>query len=144
MNSIKLYLILAGTVILGVSAYFSFGPTPPPRSAQVLTEAEFVMPQLSSEAQEGERYFNAVCATCHGQNGLGTDQGPPLIHDIYNPGHHADQAFMIAAMNGVRQHHWPFGNMPPQKVTSGEVARIITYVRELQEANGITYRPHKM
>ncbi|GHF49643.1 c-type cytochrome [Seohaeicola zhoushanensis] len=144
MTSAKLYLAIAGLAILGIGAYFALRPAPPQRSAQVLTQAEFVMPQLSSEAQEGERYFNAVCATCHGQNGLGTDQGPPLIHDIYNPGHHADQAFMIAAMNGVRQHHWPFGNMPPQKVTSGEVARIITYVREIQEANGITYRPHKM
>ncbi|MDZ4095735.1 MAG: cytochrome c [Paracoccaceae bacterium] len=102
------------------------------------------MPALSAEAAEGERYFNAVCAACHGQNGLGTDQGPPLIHDIYNPGHHADEAFFRAANSGVPQHHWPFGNMPPQNLTQGEVARIIAYIREVQAANGITYRPHNM
>ena len=53
-------------------------------------------------------------------------------------------AFLMAAQNGVRAHHWRFGNMPPQQVTRGEVARIVTYIRELQQANGITYRPHSM
>jgi hypothetical protein len=35
--------------------------------------------------------------------------------------------------------------MPPQpQVTGKEMATIIQYVRELQLANGITYRPHRM
>ena len=49
-------------------------------------------------------------------------------------------AFVLAARNGVRAHHWPFGDMPPvgQPLTDGELAAIIAYVRELQRANGIS------
>ena len=48
-------------------------------------------------------------------------------------------------MNGVVQHHWPYGNMPKQEqVTRDEVAKIVQYVRELQVANGITFKPHNM
>jgi mono/diheme cytochrome c family protein len=102
-------------------------------------------PPLSDVAARGKVAFDANCATCHGVNASGTDQGPPLVHDIYNPGHHADGAFFLAAKLGVRQHHWPFGNMPPQpQVTEVQVAEIVRYVRDLQIANGITYRPHRM
>jgi hypothetical protein len=39
---------------------------------------------------------------------------------------------------GVQAHHWRFGNMPPvEGITRAEVATIITYIRELQRANGI-------
>lgn len=101
--------------------------------------------QLSAVARDGKILFAANCAECHGQTGGGTDQGPPLVHDIYNPGHHADYAFLLAARSGVRAHHWRFGDMPPQpQVTELEVNAIVRYVRELQQANGITYRPHRM
>lgn len=57
---------------------------------------------------------------------------------IYEPGHHADGAFFLAAARGVRQHHWSFGDMPAvPDVTPQEVAAIIAYVRALQRANGI-------
>jgi len=103
------------------------------------------MPELSSEASVGQILFNNNCASCHGDRASGTDNGPPLIHDIYNPGHHSDDAFYLAAANGVVQHHWPFGNMPKQEhVAADEVAKIVQYVRELQTANGITYKPHNM
>ena len=103
------------------------------------------MPELSSEASVGQKLFNNNCASCHGDRASGTDNGPPLIHDIYNPGHHSDDAFYLAAANGVVQHHWPFGNMPKQEhVAADEVAKIVQYVRELQTANGITYKPHNM
>lgn len=101
--------------------------------------------QLSAVAQDGKILFAANCAACHGKSGGGTDHGPPLIHDIYNPGHHADYAFVVAARNGVRAHHWPYGNMPPQpQVTEAQVMTIVQYIREVQQANGITYRPHQM
>jgi Asp-tRNA(Asn)/Glu-tRNA(Gln) amidotransferase B subunit len=67
------------------------------------------------------------------------------VHNIYNPGHHADQSFLLAAKRGVRRHHWPYGDMPKQpQVTNRELAAIVKYVRELQVANGITYKPHRM
>lgn len=108
-------------------------------------KTDFIIPSFTELAAKGEKSFTENCAACHGINAGGTDQGPPLIHDIYNPGHHTDVAFSFAAKNGVRQHHWPFGNMPPQpQVKASELAMIIKYVRELQIANGILFRAHKM
>ena len=75
---------------------------------------------------------------CHGENATGTEQGPPLVHKIYEPGHHADASFYRAVERGVRSHHWPFGNMPPiPGVSRKDVTRILAFVRELQRANGI-------
>ncbi|GBE44866.1 cytochrome c [bacterium BMS3Bbin10] len=103
------------------------------------------VPELSALATRGERAFNANCAQCHGKNAAGTDKGPALVHQIYNPGHHGDQAFVIAAKQGVRAHHWTFGNMPPLPLVSGaQIAAIVKYVRELQAANGIVTKPHRM
>ncbi|WP_027245342.1 c-type cytochrome [Leisingera daeponensis] len=102
--------------------------------------AEVTLPaQLSENAQIGERVFEAKCAVCHGRNAAGQNGvAPPLVHSIYRPGHHADAAFLIAARNGVRAHHWKFGNMPPvEGVTDGEVRLVTQYIRELQRANGI-------
>ncbi len=103
------------------------------------------LPDLSQTASRGKTAFDANCAQCHGPNAAGSDRGPPLVHDIYNPGHHGDMSFVFAAKRGVRSHHWRFGNMPAQpQVTDEEMASIIRYVRELQVANGIFYKTHKM
>ncbi|UWQ04934.1 c-type cytochrome [Aliiroseovarius crassostreae] len=95
--------------------------------------------QLSGEAVMGKRAFDAVCVDCHGANAAG-QQGvaPPLVHKTYEPGHHADMAFVLAVQRGVKAHHWPFGDMPPVKgLTRADVVNIIAYVRELQQENGI-------
>ena len=102
---------------------------------------EVTLPEtLSAEGTTGETYYNAVCRACHGVNGGGQDGvAPPLVHVIYEPSHHGDAAFYSAVRNGVNAHHWPFGNMPPveQRLTDGEIGAIVTYIRELQRANGI-------
>jgi cytochrome c len=115
-----------------------------PDASQVLVGApmaEVIVPEgFSAQARQGETYFNAVCASCDGTNAAGQDGvAPPLVHRIYEPNHHGDMAFVLAARNGVRSHHWPFGNMPPveQRLTDGELGAIVAYVRELQRANGI-------
>lgn len=93
---------------------------------------------FSAEAKMGERAFNAVCAACHGANAAGTPSGPPLVHRIYEPSHHGDYAFEMAVSEGVRAHHWKFGDMPPQPaLTRADLKTVIAYVRELQRANGI-------
>lgn len=108
-------------------------------------QAAIKIPELSAIGSQGKLAFEANCATCHGSNAAGTENGPPFIHNVYNPGHHSDDAFLLAAKRGVRSHHWRFGNMPPQpQVSDQEMAAIIRYVRELQEANGIIYKPHTM
>lgn len=93
---------------------------------------------VPEEFTRGEALFNANCATCHGQRALGSERGPPLAHIIYEPNHHADMAFVMAAERGVRAHHWQFGDMPPVPgVTRTEVDAIIGYVRFLQRQVGI-------
>ena len=95
--------------------------------------------ELSSDAQIGKRGFEAKCAACHGKNAAGQNGvAPPLVHQLYVPGHHSDMAFVSAAKNGVQSHHWDFGNMPPvDGLTDADVQYIARYVRELQQANGI-------
>ena len=97
------------------------------------------VPELSGDAISGEALYNRSCASCHGVNAAGQDGvAPPLIHVIYEPNHHGDAAFQLAAQRGVRAHHWPFGDMPPvEGVDPGEIDQIVSYVRTLQRANGI-------
>jgi mono/diheme cytochrome c family protein len=104
----------------------------------ISTTVDVEVPQLSPVAQAGQQAFEANCAECHGEYAGGTDRGPPLIHQWYHPGHHADVAFFLAAKRGVPQHHWKFGDMPPQpQVGERSLQQIVEYVRELQQANGI-------
>ncbi len=95
--------------------------------------------ELSANAQIGKKGFDANCASCHGENAAGQNGvAPPLVHKIYEPSHHGDMAFQLAAKNGVRAHHWKFGNMAPvEGLNDAEVAYITLYVRELQRENGI-------
>jgi len=95
------------------------------------------IPQFSEPAIRGRELFNKNCKVCHGENGTGTDQGPPFLHRFYVQNHHGDQAFVLAAKLGVRSHHWRFGNMPAQpQVNEQQVLLIVKYIRELQRANG--------
>lgn len=97
-----------------------------------------VVPVLTTEQETGRVLFDANCSACHGPNASGSDQGPPLVHRIYEPSHHGDMAFVLAARQGVRAHHWRFGNMPAiDGVTEDEVVQITAYIRALQRANGI-------
>lgn len=134
-----------GALALGAFAVLSLGtpgqsetrPVNAPKGAPIVS---VTLPDtFSPQAQMGERAFNAVCAACHGANATGRiGMGPPFVHPIYQPGHHGDMAFQMAVVQGVRAHHWPFGNMPPQEgLTRADVGNIVAYVRELQRANGI-------
>ncbi|OED50848.1 cytochrome C [Rhodobacteraceae bacterium (ex Bugula neritina AB1)] len=102
--------------------------------------AEVAVPSEFSEAAlVGQNIFNLKCAVCHGENAAGQNGvAPPLVHRIYEPSHHSDMAFVLAARNGVRAHHWDFGNMPAvEGLTESDVKMVATYVRELQRENGI-------
>ena len=87
---------------------------------------------------DGAALFAENCARCHGAAADGTNMGPPLVHRLYEPGHHPDLSFQSAAKNGVIAHHWNFGDMPPVAgLSEDEVAQIIAYVRGLQREGGI-------
>ena len=108
-------------------------------AAATIPVDQVVVPELSPVAQQGKVNFDSSCAACHGLNAAGTAKGPPLIHSLYRPGHHPDQAFASAVVNGVTAHHWRFGNMPPVPgdVSNAEMRWIIRYIREMQVANGV-------
>ncbi len=92
----------------------------------------------STAGMPGQALFNQKCALCHGPRGVGSPQGPPLVHKYYEPGHHSDLAFVLAVRRGVRAHHWRFGDMAPVPgLSDADVRAVIDYVRALQRAKGI-------
>jgi len=94
--------------------------------------------EVPSEFQGGAHRFQKFCSRCHGEQGTGTDHGPPLVHKIYEPSHHGDFAFFRAAAQGVRAHHWKFGDMPNiPEASESDVQEIVYYVRWLQRQAGI-------
>lgn len=134
--------IIVLIVLVGAAAIY-FLDLIDPRKESI--RADVVIPELTAFAKDGKAAFDKSCASCHGANAAGTEKGPPFVNNIYNPGHHSDTAFYLAAKNGVPQHHWPFGNMSAQpQVSDADLQAIIQYVRELQLANGIVPQPHKM
>lgn len=97
---------------------------------------------LMPNPAQGKALFEKHCAACHGLDLMGNEKGdkkgPPLLHKIYEPSHHGDAAFQLAAKNGVVAHHWKFGDMPPVPgVTPDDVAHITAYVRAEQRKVGI-------
>ncbi len=149
----KLTVVVGAVLVAGIGAVgwqflqpaatpMGHSMTPPDTSAisQGDAIAEVSLPaELSRNAELGKTVFEAKCVNCHGENATGQNGvAPPLVHKIYEPGHHSDMAFVLAAQNGVRAHHWNFGNMPPvEGVTAGEVKMVVAYIRELQRENGI-------
>nr|WP_321982725.1 cytochrome c [uncultured Cohaesibacter sp.] len=126
--------LIAGGAVIVTKFFDGAGRSPSTTSRSV----NVTVPDLSPVAANGQELFNDNCAACHGENGKGTEMGPPLIHPIYKPSHHADISFEFAVANGVRQHHWPYGNMPAQPhITRADLQQIVRFVRETQQANRI-------
>lgn len=137
-NKLKLICLL----LSGLAGLSIIGPV----SAQnTNTQLQVIVSELTVAASKGQLVFNTNCASCHGINARGGTGGPPLIHNIYNPGHHSNEAFVRAVRNGVQQHHWQFGNMPPQKqVAFGDMVFLLKFIRQVQQQNGIKTVAHKM
>ena len=85
---------------------------------------------------QGKSDYQSYCMKCHGKKILGTAIGPSLLDDVYKPSHHADLSFYFAVKNGVRQHHWKFGDMPTiAGLAPQRVGDIISYIRWMQKTN---------
>lgn len=140
----KTAILIGASAVAIAAAFLIFRPAPDtssttPSPSQDAAMVEVVVPPLEGNAAIGARIFAEACAECHGVNAAGVEgAGPPLIHRIYEPGHHADEAFQRAVAMGVRSHHWRFGDMPPREgLTRADVAMVVSYIRALQKANGI-------
>lgn len=130
----RLWAALIGVAVVAVGAGFLVWHA----RHDVAEPRPIRVPDLSPVARQGRAAFDRYCVECHGPHGAGSADGPPLVHPVYRPAHHADMAFALAVQRGVRAHHWRFGDMPAQPdVRADEIAAITRYVRELQVANEI-------
>lgn len=130
MRSSKVALLSSVLLMLGVAPACSQSGGEPKTSGMVAS--------APAEFREGEQKFNTNCSRCHGIGGVGTNQGPTFLHKVYEPNHHGDVAFQRAAANGVKAHHWQFGDMPKiDAVKPEDVDDIVKYVRWLQKQSGI-------
>ena len=90
----------------------------------------------------GAELYLAKCAACHGEDLRGTDQGPSHLSEVYEPNHHSDVAFVLAARRGVSPHHWSFGPMPPiGGLSDSELDAIVSFVRDAQDREGFEPYP---
>lgn len=140
----KNYLLVGACTVAAFAAFITLRPgsieeAAPQEPLEGDAMVAIQMPPIEGNAAIGQRVLEVSCASCHGDNAVGVEgAGPPLIHKIYEPSHHADEAFQRAVSHGVRSHHWQFGDMPPvEGLTRGDVAMVIAYIREIQRANGI-------
>ena len=130
MRSSKVALLSSVLLMLGVAPACSQSGGEPKTSGMVAS--------APAEFREGEQKFNTNCSRCHGIGGVGTNQGPTFLHKVYEPNHHGDVAFQRAAANGVKAHHWQFGDMPKiDAVKPEDVDDIVKYVGWLQKQSGI-------
>ena len=99
-------------------------------------------PPAASSGGAGAALYAQSCASCHGRDLRGTDQGPSHLSEVYAPDHHPDSSFRAAIVQGTRAHHWDFGDMAPVTgLSDGEIDEIIAYVREQQAAHGLEPYP---
>jgi mono/diheme cytochrome c family protein len=90
----------------------------------------------------GDIAYQASCAECHGTDLRGTTAGPSHLSVVYEPNHHGDAAFVLAARNGVTAHHWPFSDMAPVPgLSDEELEAVVAYVRENQRIHGFEPYP---
>ena len=90
----------------------------------------------------GKQLYGGACAMCHGADLRGTRQGPSHLSKVYEPSHHPDEAFRLAVKNGVRAHHWRFGDMPSlPEFPDDALTDVIAYIRSEQEKQGFEPYP---
>lgn len=71
--------------------------------APVPDPGSIIVPEIMcAPSYSGQISFEQSCASCNGKNGAGgTSNGPPLVHLVYETGHHPDGSFQRAAASGV-------------------------------------------
>lgn len=123
---------IAIILLLFVAALLSLSRLAPPRAGQFADVAP-----RAGDADRGAALFRDHCSDCHGRGLRGSDRGPPLLHPHYRPEHHADLAIRLALRNGVVQHHWHFGNMPPVPAVADEAEHLVAFIRREQRGAGL-------
>ncbi len=87
------------------------------------------------DAAAGADVYRANCAGCHGAEGEGAAQGPPLVDEMYFEDVFPDAALVDAVRNGARSDAWDFPLMPAMPgLSSADLSDVLAYVRALQAA----------
>ena len=137
--------ILFGITLVAISVFYFMQEDAPIGNVDIVVSEPIVdvkIPEyFSIDAYSGKEIFEENCIHCHGRHAEGRQEvAPPLIHKIYEPSHHGDESFQRAVAQGVKAHHWKFGNMPAiSHLTRDDVNLIVVYIRELQVFNDINY-----
>ena len=141
MNSRWVWVAVGGLIVFMVVAVVGFGTDEPGTGDGGGAGTGFPIQDPDLVAM-GEPLYQASCATCHGDNLRGTAVGPSHLSIVYEPNHHGDAAFYFAARDGVKQHHWPFGDMAPVPgLSDKDLEAIVAYVRENQRIFGFEPYP---
>lgn len=94
------------------------------------------------DLERGKQLYGGACAMCHGADLRGTSRGPSQLSKIYEPSHHPDEAYRSAVKNGVRAHHWRFGDMPSlPEFPDDALTDVIAYIRSEQQKQGFEPYP---
>ncbi len=80
----------------------------------------------AEEITEGEKLFNANCATCHGYEGVGTDNGPTLIGVGA-----ASVDFQVGTGRMPMQMQGPQAQAKPKQFNDEQTAQLAAYVSSL-------------
>jgi mono/diheme cytochrome c family protein len=138
MRKAKWLLPIGGIAVLGAIGLLWFTGLLSDQHDEVPASSSPTYSPVPAEFAAGDALFHAHCAGCHGPSAAGTAQGPSLLSRVYVPSHHSDASFYLAVKQGVRAHHWNFGNMPAlPHVADAEVTLITAYVRWLQQQAGV-------
>ena len=88
-------------------------------------------------AEQGVTAFAGECIRCHGRLAGGTGRGPNLIHPDYGPSVRSDAQLRRSVREGMPGRRG-YDAMPAfPDLSKRRLERMITFVRELQRANGI-------
>ena len=92
---------------------------------------------LVADETDGATIYEARCASCHGGDLRGTDEGPTQLSIVYEPNHHSDDSYRSAIRTGAAEHQFNFGDMEPvADITDEQIESVIAYVRAQQELLG--------
>ncbi len=137
-RSLRTGLIALVCLVLAVGAAAACGGETDAPSSDTEQPATVQQEVVQETAISGQRLFSNNCSRCHGADLRGTNVGPSLLHEYYEPNHHSNASFVIAVLRGVRQHHWDFGNMPAvEGLDIDEVHAVICFIRETQVEDGL-------
>jgi mono/diheme cytochrome c family protein len=99
-------------------------------------------PAAGVASANGAVLYSEHCASCHGADLRGSDEGPSQLSVVYEPNHHGDDSYRRAIRFGVAPHHWNFGTMPPNdELGDAEIEAIIAFVRSEQARRGFEPYP---